>query len=74
MAVAIISVVVLSMVIMTIFNYVKSSRLIETEALGKATALSKEYAQSIHTDVEKAFIRARKMKDAFLNMKKRGLT
>lgn len=74
MAVAIISVVVLSMVFMTAFNYIKSSRLIETEALGKANALSQDYAQSIHSDIEKAFIRARTMKDAFLNMKKRGLT
>jgi methyl-accepting chemotaxis protein len=74
MAVAIISVVVISMIIMTVFNYVKSSQLIETEALGKANSLSKEYAQSIHTNIEKAFIRARTMKDAFISLKKRGLT
>lgn len=74
MAIAIISVVVLSLIIMTLFNYTKSSQLIEEEALGKAYYVSKNYAQSIHTDIEKAFIRARTLKDAFLNMKKRGMT
>lgn len=74
MAVAIISVVVLSLIVMTAFNYIKSSQLIETEALGKAQNISKGYADSIHADVEKAFIRARTLRDTFLNMKKRGLT
>lgn len=74
MAVAIISVVVLSLIIMTAFNYTKSSQLIEEEALGKAHHIAKGYAASIHTDVEKAFIRARTLKDTFLNMKKRGMT
>ena len=58
MAVAIISVVVLSLIVMTVFNYTKSSELIEKEALGKALSISQGYANSIHTDVDKAFIRA----------------
>lgn len=52
-AVAIISVVVLSLVVMTVFNYVKSSQLIKTEALSKVNAVSKDYADVIHTDIEK---------------------
>ena len=74
MAVAIISVVVLSLIVMTVFNYTKSSALIEQEALGKALYISKGYANSIHTDVEKAFVRARTLRDNLLSMKKRGLT
>lgn len=74
MAVAIISVVVLSLVVMTVFNYIKSSRLIEEEALGKANAISKDYAQSIYTDVEKAFVRTRSLTDALVSLKKRGMT
>ena len=74
MAVAIISVVVLSLIVMTVFNYTKSSELIEKEALGKALSISQGYANSIHTDVEKAFIRARALRDNLVNMKKRGLT
>lgn len=74
MAVAIISVVVLSLIVMTVFNYTKSSNLIEKEALGKALSISQGYANSIHTDVEKAFVRARTIRDNLLSMKKRGLT
>lgn len=74
MAVAIISVVVLSLIVMTVFNYTKSSELIEKEALGKALSISQGYANSIHTDVEKAFIRARALRDNLVNMKNRGLT
>lgn len=74
MAVAIISVVVLSLIVMTVFNYTKSSELIEKEALGKALSISQGYANSIHTDVEKAFIRARTLRDNLVSMKKRGLT
>lgn len=74
MAIAIISVVVISLIFMTTYSYIKSSELIKDEALGKANAISKEYANTIHTDVETAFIKARTIKDSLLNMKKRGLT
>lgn len=74
MAIAIISVVVVSLIFMTAYSYIKSSELIKAEALGKANAISREYANTIHTDVETAFVKARTLKDTFVNMKKRGLT
>jgi methyl-accepting chemotaxis protein len=74
MAIAIISVVVVSLIFMTSYSYIKSSALIKEEALGKAKAISKDYASSIQSDIETAFVRARLLKDAFINMKKRGLT
>ncbi|MEA9356232.1 methyl-accepting chemotaxis protein [Bacteriovorax sp. PP10] len=74
MAIAIISVVVVSLIFMTVYSYIKSSQLIKEEALGKANYISRDYANSIHSDVEKAFVRARTLRDTFLNMKKRGLT
>jgi methyl-accepting chemotaxis protein len=74
MAVAIISVVVLSLIFMTVYSYIKSSSLISEEAIGKAGYISKDYANKIHADVEKAFVRARTIKDALLSLKRRGIT
>lgn len=73
MTLSIISVVVLIFILMTTFNYSKSSSLIETEAYSRTQYMAEVYAQDIETSLERSFVSIRKIRDAVLSLKKNNL-
>lgn len=74
MTVSIISVVILIFILMTLFNYSKSSALIETEAYKKTQYMSEVYAQDIETSLERSFVGIRKIRDTIISLKTHNLT
>lgn len=73
MAFAIISVVTIILVSMTIYNYQKSSSLIQEEALGRANYLTLNYSKKIEADIEGAFDKARSLAMTLKRMKEKDL-
>lgn len=74
MTLSIISVVVLIFILMTAFNYSKSSSLIEKEAFSRTQYMAEGYAKGIETSLEKSFVSIRKIRDSIVSLKKHNLT
>lgn len=73
MAFAIISVITIILVAMTIYNYKKSSSLIQEEAFGRANYLGLNYSKKIEADIEGAFGKARSLAMTLKRMKEKEL-
>lgn len=73
MAFAIISVVSVILIVMTIYNYKKSSALIQEEAFGKANYLTLNYAHKIEADIDDAFSKARSLANTLVRMKEKEM-
>ncbi|WP_158649562.1 methyl-accepting chemotaxis protein [Bacteriovorax stolpii] len=73
MAFAIISVITLILVAMTVYNYKKSSALIQEEAFGKANYLALNYAKNIESDINEAFSKARSLASTLSRMKEKEI-
>lgn len=73
MAFAIISVITFILILMTLYNYKKSSALIQEEAFGKANYLTLNYSKEIESGISEAFAKARSLANTLMRMKEKEL-